>query len=70
MGTSKRAVSQGSGNGSSKVRSSENGAEWKVEVKTQFYFATEVRVLGKHLSGKLTGVIRGGEKRARANKLS
>jgi len=52
MGTSKRAVSKGSGNGSSKVRNSENGADWKVEVLRQFCFAMGVRVLEKHLSGK------------------
>jgi len=51
MGTSKRAVSKGSGNGSSEVGNSENGADWKVEVMRQFCFAMEVRVLGKHLSG-------------------
>jgi len=51
MGTSKRAVSKGSGSGLYKLRNSENGADWKVEVMGQFCFATEVRVLGKHLSG-------------------
>ena len=70
MGTSKRAVSKESGNGSFKPRNSENGADWKVEVMRQFCFATEARVLGKHLSGMITGVIGGGWKRARANRLS
>ena len=51
MGISKHAVSKGSENGSSKLRNSANGAGWKVELMRQFCFATEVRVLGKHLSG-------------------
>ena len=51
MRKSKRGVSKGSGNGSSKLRNSENGADWKVEVMRQFYFAMEAPVLGKHLSG-------------------
>ena len=59
MGTSKRGVSKGSGNGSSKVRSLENGADWKVEVMRQFYFAMGVRALEKHLYGMITRVAQG-----------
>ena len=44
----------GSENGSYKPRNLEDGADSKAKVGVirQFYFATEVRGLAKHLSGK------------------
>ena len=64
-------MSKGSGNGSYKLGNLEDGAdlEERVEVMTQFCFATEVRALEKHLSGNncyLWGIE---EKRPRANRL-
>ena len=43
----------GSGNGSYKLRNLEDGTDskGKLEVMKQYCFATEVRVLVKHLSG-------------------
>jgi len=70
-GTFKSAVSKESGNGLYKVRNLEDGADWeeRVEVMTQFCFATEIRALEKHLSGT-NGYSWGiEERRARANRL-
>jgi len=71
-GTFKSAVSKGSGNGSYKLRNLKDGADWeeeRVEVMTQFCFATEALALEKHLSGTNSYSWGMEEKRARANRL-